>query len=346
MIVAPARSRWVSSVSLLAAIVLSTIISADAEAPRSVEPPRRIEINARQIASFDVRDASRRRFGELEYIGGLELTSSDKTFGELSAIRVTPDGQHFLSVSDKGRWFRGRILYQDGRPAGIADAETAPILGPDGRALADRGWFDTELLAEDGGTVYVGIERANQVVRFAYGKEGLLAPGEPVELPPRARTLPFNSGLETLVFVPRDLPLGGTLIAISERGLDAAKNIIGFLVGGPAPGEFTVRRTDDFDVTDAAVLPGGDLIILERRFSPARGVAMRIRRIAHGAIKPGAVLDGPALIEADLGYQIDNMEGLAVHRGPQGDVVLTIISDDNFNVIQRNILLQFRLLSP
>ena len=44
----------------------------------------------------------------------------------------------------------------------------APILGPDGQPLQARGWYDTESLAEDGGTVYVGIERVNQIVRFDY----------------------------------------------------------------------------------------------------------------------------------------------------------------------------------
>ena len=43
---------------------------------------------------------------------------------------------------------------------------------------------------------------------------------------------------------------------------------------------------------------------------------MRIRSVPLAAIKPGALVDGPELIEADLGYQIDNMEGLSVHRAP------------------------------
>jgi hypothetical protein len=39
------------------------------------------------------------------------------------------------------------------------------------------------------------------------------------------------------------------------------------------------------------------------------------------------------------------MEGLAAHRSPSGEIVLTIISDNNFNtLLQRNLLLQFTLL--
>ena len=50
------------------------------------------------------------------------------------------------------------------------------------------------------------------------------------------------------------------------------------------------------------------------------------------------------MIFADLGYEIDNMEGLSVHRGANGDSILTLISDDNFSPIQRTVLLQFALV--
>jgi hypothetical protein len=240
---------------------------------------------------------------------------------------------------------RGRIVYQGARPTGIADAEMAPILGADGRPLAARGWYDTEALAEDGGTVFVGIERVHRIVRFDYGRNGLLARGTPIAVPPAFARLPNNKSIECLVFVSKGAP-ARTLMAISERGLDAAGNIRGFLIGGPSPGEFAVRRIGDFDVSDCAITPGGDLLLLERSFSTLRGVGMRIRRVPLGDVKPGATIDGPALIEADMGYQIDNMEGLSVHRAADGALVLTLISDDNFSLLQRTLLLQFTLAEP
>ncbi|MCZ7643366.1 MAG: esterase-like activity of phytase family protein [Pseudorhodoplanes sp.] len=139
-------------------------------------------------------------------------------------------------------------------------------------------------------------------------------------------------------------PLGGALIAVSERGLDAAGNVRGFLIGGKMPGEFTVKRKNDFDIVDCALTPEGELLLLERFFTWRSGVAMRIRRVAFASVRPGALLDGPALIEADLGYQIDNMEGLSVHRAANGETILTLVSDDNFSLIQRTLLLQFALI--
>ena len=150
--------------------------------------------------------------------------------------------------------------------------------------------------------------------------------------------------LEALVVVPKGQPLAGTLIAISERGLDPQGNIIAFLVGGPSPGPFAVRRTNNFDVSDAVLLANGDLLILERKFSWLAGIGIRIRRIPLKSIAPGAVVDGPSIFDADLGQEIDNMEGIDAHVTDEGDTVLTMVSDDNFALLQRTLLLQFTLV--
>jgi hypothetical protein len=227
---------------------------------------------------------------------------------------------------------------------GLDDVEAAPMLGPDGRPITARGWFDSESIALDGSLVYIGLERVNQVLRFDFARGFTRARGEVVPMPPAVKKLPFNKGLEALVFVPKGLPLAGTLIAISERGLDRDGNLIAFLVGGPTPGQFSVRRTDGFDVSDATLLPSGELLLLERKFSLLAGVGIRIRRIALASVAPGAVIDGPSIFNADLDHEIDNMEGLDAHVTPQGDTVLTMISDDNFSMIQRTLLLQFTLV--
>ena len=328
--------------SIFLALFLAVVPAA---AQRAAEPPVRIEITAKPIAVFSLREPDRVRFGALEFRGGIELTSRYREFGGVSAIRVAADGAQFVALTDKGRWLTGRIVYDEqARPAGIADAVMAPMLGADGGALAARGWFDTESIAEDGGTLYVGIERVNRIVRFDFGRDGVLARGTPIATPPGVSRLPHNKGLEAMVVVPKGQRLAGTLIAISERGLDRDGNLRAFLIGGAQPGEFAIKRRDEFDISDCALTPSGDLLILERRFTWWSGIAMRIRRIALAAIAPGALVDGEPLIVADMSLAIDNMEGLSVHRTPAGDLILTLVSDDNFSVLQRTILLQFRLV--
>jgi hypothetical protein len=346
---APLRRSGLGSRRSLAALLAAALVVAAEPGGTQAPPtdaPVAIEVRAQAVAGFDIRDPSRRQFGLLEFRGGLVLRSSYTHFGGLSGIRVAPDGAHFIAINDKAWWLRGRIIYEGSRPSAIADAEMAPMLGADGKPLAARGWYDTEAIAEDGGTLYVGLERVHQIVRFNYGKDGLLARGQPIAVPPAFRSLPANKGIEALVFVPKGLPLAGTLIAISERALDKAGNVNAFLIGGPAPGGFTVKRHADYDISDAALLPSGDVLLLERKFSWTGGLSVRLRRIALGEIRPGASVDGPILLEADLGYEIDNLEGLSIHRSAAGETVLTLLSDDNFSVIQRTLLLQFTLWDP
>ena len=310
----------------------------------SVTAPVSIEVNARPLPSFDTRDRSHVRFGSLEYRSGLILTSPFRGFGGLSGLRLDAKGERFIAISDKGSWFTGRIVYNGREMTGLDDVEASPMLGPDGKPITARGWFDSESIALDGPMVYVGLERVNQVLRFDFSRGFTRATGELVPLPPAARKLPFNKGLEALVMVPKRFALAGTLLAISERGLDAQGNILGFLVGGKSPGQFSVRRTDNFDVSDAVLLSSGDLLLLERKFSLLGGIGIRIRRIALASVAPGAVIDGPSIFDADLGNEIDNMEGIDAHVTPDGETVLTLVSDDNFSMIQRNLLMQFTLV--
>jgi hypothetical protein len=121
---AAVAARWpLPKAAIWLAIGTALLVSsfALAQSSRNAEPPRAIAVKASPIGSFDIRVPSRVSFGALEFRSGLELTSTDKDFGGLSALRLAPDGEHLLTLSDKDRWFRGRIVYRDGRPDGIAE---------------------------------------------------------------------------------------------------------------------------------------------------------------------------------------------------------------------------------
>jgi hypothetical protein len=342
-----------------AAAGLSTLaLSRLAQAQPTTEPPPRtaqiehavteavsVEVNARPIPNFEPRDRTRTRFGSLDYRSGLVLTSSYRGFGGLSGIRLDAKGERFLAISDQGGWFTGSIRYSGGKMIGLDDVEASPMLNSEGRPITEkRFWYDTESLARDGNVVYVGLERVNQVLRFDFAKGGTRARGEVLPTPPAVRKLPSNKGLEAMVVVPKGQPLAGSLIAFSERGLDADGNLVAFLIGAPSPGQFSVRRTEKFDISDAVLLPSGELLILERKFSWFTGINIRIRSIPLKSIAPNALVDGPALFAADLGHEVDNMEGIDAHVTPEGETVLTLVSDDNFSMLQRTLLLQFTLV--
>ncbi|TMJ58981.1 MAG: twin-arginine translocation pathway signal, partial [Alphaproteobacteria bacterium] len=162
----------------------------------SLTAPVSIEVDARPLPSFDTRDPQHVRFGKLEYRSGLVLTSRFPGFGGLSGLRLDANGQRFIAISDKGSWFTGRIVYRGREMIGLDEVEAAPMLGPDGRPIKARGWFDSEAIALDGPFVYIALERVNQLLRFDFSKGFTRARGEVVPLPLAAKKLPYNKGLE------------------------------------------------------------------------------------------------------------------------------------------------------
>lgn len=331
----------------LAAFVCAALVLAGPAAAAPDLPDGKVIIDTRPIRHFGIGEANRDLFGKLEFLGGLELLPRNRHVGGLSGLAVSDDGSTFIAVTDNGLWVTGGIR-QDaaGRPLDVGPVEVAPILGPKGTPLVLAGRGDTEAIA---------IDRSGKAPRLLVSAEGhhaIYAFGYPLDtsgrgvslpLPQGAKRLRHNKGLEAIAVSSPEGPLGGTIVAIAERGASFDDDMRGFLIGGAEPGNFTVRRHDDYDVTDAAFLGDGDLLLLERRFNLRHGIGMRIRRIDGDKLKPGAVIDGETIVEAGFAHQIDNMEALAVHTAASGDTILTILSDDNRSILQRSLLLRFRL---
>lgn len=303
---------------------------------------RSVVITARPLLAFEPRYADRRIFGGLTFRGGLELRSSDREFGGISGLWRDANGKQLVAISDAGSWLTAEVIQQNGRPTGLVNAEMAPVLNAAGRPLRKTRSFDTEGLAIAHGVAYVGIERTHDILRFDWASAGVSAPGKPVSVPAAVKKLPFNKGIEAIGVAPRGLVIAGAVVAISERSGRADEPTSGWIIGGAHAGHFQVRRKDGYDITDLAFLPGGDMLLLERWYQPWRGVAMRLRRVGGENIRSGALLDGDVLLEADMGFEIDNMEALCVHQ-EAGRTVVTLMSDDNFSFIQRTILLEFVL---
>jgi hypothetical protein len=306
------------------------------------------EISARTIDRFDRANPERQRFGRLRFKGGLVLTSSAKAFGGYSAIAIEPDGRHFVAISDEGTWLTGDITYDGTRPKDIVNARLGPLTGLKGRLLDRKHDLDAESLALlDGtlakGTVLIGFERNHRIGRFPISAHGIEAPTGYLKLTPETRRMRANNGFEAMAILSGGA-FRGSVVAFSERLLDVRNNHTGWIWLNGEPQRLSLTNIGDFDVTDLAPLPDGSLIVLERRFRMSEGVKMRLRLIKAVDVRPAALLGGEVLFEADSGYEIDNMEGVAIHRGPNGETVLTLISDDNFNhLLQRTLLLQFEL---
>ena len=278
--------------------------------------------------------------GPLDFLGGLQISSDHPQFGGFSGVSLLGDGSQMLAINDSGSFLRARLMHNGGRLVGAAEGELEELFG-DGTESKQRG--DTEDIAFDPRDPSKGVivreRQANAMLAFD------LENGRPVRFNPTVvgaanRTLRSNAGLESVAFAPASSTLAGNIIAIAERPPRGETDIPGWIAG---VGAFSIVRHDEFDVSSARFLPDGDLLLLERRFSPARGIGMRLRRIAGDAITVGARLDGDYILDAGMTSQIDNMEGLEVSRDAEGRTILTIVSDDNYNIFQRTLILQFAL---
>ncbi len=313
----------------------------------ATSPPSPITVEARQISSFS-KIGGGNRIGQLEFRGGLILTSSNSDFGGFSDLVIEADGRRILAVSDEGHWLSAEIDYDGAAPTGLSKVMIAPLLASSGKELSRKRDADAELMALlDGnltnGTVLIGFERNHRIGRFPIVKGVLQPPAGYLKPPADAKRMKTNKGFEALAIL-RGGANNGAVIAFSERFPDPALTHSGWIWIKGEPLRIQLKDIGDFEVTAAAGLADGSLLILERRFRWLEGVKMRLRRIAAVDIAPGAVLDGEVLLETGMSAEIDNMEGLAVHQGARGETVLTLISDDNFNsFLQRTILLQFTL---
>ncbi|MDW6026083.1 esterase-like activity of phytase family protein [Mesorhizobium sp. BAC0120] len=330
-----ARPRTAAVVALA---VLGLAIPAPAGAP--LEP---ITIHSRPISQFHIR-RNEKGFGPLEFVGGLEMTSSSADFGALSAMRFTKPGSDFVGVADTGFWFFGTIKRDaEQRPSGIADFRMEQMVDENGKVINEKWLADAEGLDVKDGVATVGFEREHRIAQFRIKPGDMKAAFRTLDFLVPKNELRKNRGFETVTRADPQSRLKGALVVVSEKSLDKDGNILAAIIEGPAKGIFTVKRSGDFDITDGAFLPDGDLLILERSFSMASGVKMRLRRIHGESIAKGSVADGPILLQADMGYQIDNMEALDVWRRADGALMVSLMSDDNHSILQRNLYLEFIL---
>lgn len=284
------------------------------------------------------------QFGALEFIGGLELSSDNALLGAISAIRFRPDQQHFVSVLDTGHWLTGTVERDDkGRLKGIIQARIMPMIDRYGGTDAGKGAMDAEGLALRGDHVLVSYEQQHRVDTYPDPGFEISPPDDSLPIPIPRWQLRSNRSLEALMIAPQSSPLAGAAVIVAEDSLDDQGNMVAAILDGALHGRFTVRHYGGFDVSDGVFLPDGDLLLLERRFGLAHGLGVRIRRIAGADIKPDAVVDGKVIFQASSRDQIDNMEGIDVFRAADGTMHLILVSDDNHSILQRSLMLEFRL---
>lgn len=276
--------------------------------------------------------------GELALTGVWELTSPHGWFGGFSALAAGP-GQSLVAGSD-----RGFLLDID--LAGQAPRAVPGSFRFVGMTGSDplREYVDLESLARDPetGRLWAGYEGINRIVLYAPdGSRRFRAPPEMLEWS-------VNSGPEAMARLS-----DGRFVVIAEgtaRGSATQHKALLFRrnpVAPQTPLAFRVEAPEGYDPVDATQVPDGRVLILLRRVVYALPAARFDTAIAIAdprAIRADEVLPVRVIERFERGIFADNFEGIAFvasHEDPKRGAVW-VITDDNFSVFQRSLLVRFR----
>ena len=277
--------------------------------------------------------------GVLRPLGGLEIDRARLGFGGLSGLHLAPD-LTLTAISDLGHFAEFALSLDAGlRPLGLGLLRSGRLRDGAGRPLVRGYASDAESLARlADGSWLVSFERWHRIRRYA----DLDGPGTYVEAPPGIERAPANAALESLAVLAdgRWLALAEHLERPEAPGLTAA------WLGGPGAWiPFAWRPAPFMSPVDAAPLPDGGALVLERGFSLFGGFSGRLTRVAPAAlaaVTPGAVLEGSEILRIAPPLPVDNYEAVAVARHG-GRELVALLSDDNENRLQRTLLLLFEL---
>ena len=316
---------------LLAAVVGGFLMAAE---PAGMTAPEPLPLTATPVP-LDPSDPARTDVGALHYLGGLVLRSSNPAFGGVSALRAGPGGR-LLGITDTGAWVSFGMVLRGQRLVGVRSGWMAPLRDEHGEVAHAKADADAEGLDWHPGTgeAVVSLEQDHRLMLFrgidAADPATLDRPAVATVRNPGTARWPANGGGEAEV----DLADGSRLI-FEEEGQDAAGASDVLQVRGGVTQLLRYTPPAGYRPTDAVELRPGVLLVLNRRFTPLEGVSA-----ALVLVRVGPAMHGREIARLAAPLSVDNMEGMALEQSG-GQTVITLVSDDNFNALQRTLLLRF-----
>jgi hypothetical protein len=204
--------------------------------------------------------------------------------------------------------------------------------GPPG----DKANRDIESLVVHGGDAWIGYEQVNAIWRYDRTGFARRSSAEPHAL----REWSDNAGPEAMV----RLPDGRFLVFAEGEGGDSEAALFAGdpSVKGTLAVRLRARPPEGYRITDAAVLPDGRLALLSRKVGLFDGFTARLSLARLPGPGERALIIGQEAAAFEGGATRDNFEALSVIR-EGGRTILWIASDDNYNPLQRTLLMKFAL---
>jgi hypothetical protein len=278
------------------------------------------------------------RIGALEFLGAWELRSNNQNFGGFSALASLADGR-LLAIGDSGTMAGfDPPSVGSGKPPFISPLPGA--FGPDIN-FRDR---DSEGMAYDAisGRFWVSYEGNPAIRRLP----ATLSRIDGIARPHMLRRWQGNSAGEALARLS-----DGRFVLLSEAQDRPDGSYEALLFSGdPIESEtriipFGYHPPTGYKATDAIELPDKRLLVLNRRIAFPNGFSAKLSIVDPAQISPDQSIRGRVIASLAAPLLVDNMEGIA-KTDENGRTILWLISDNNFNIWQRTLLMKFALDLP
>jgi hypothetical protein len=286
------------------------------------------------------------RVDRIRFLGMLSIPNQTLEngirLGQLSDIAWDETAEILYAISDKGALFHLRPLLAGDTLVGLELLRAVPLreLGngqPLRQRRADSEGLDLIRRPDGSAELVVSFERFPRIVGYLPDGHGTSERKLP---PPLASTKSYRNDNSMLEAMCVDSTLG--VLTMPEQPLKREPpgfNRIYDLAGK----SWLYPISSDDNVVALQCLGNGAVLVLERDL----GTVMWNFKIGLKRVRlPAQPTDAPlpietlAIFDTRKGFQVDNFEGLARHRGRR----FFMISDDNDLFLQRTLLLYFEIV--
>ena len=292
-----------------------------------------VELKSIKINLFPT-DLENISLNKLKFVSGIEIKSNHPDFGGLSGLIINED-KSLISVGDQGIWLTGKIkINENGKLVEIINGRLGHLKGNENNPLYKLGksYTDAESIEFYNNKFVVSFERKHRILIF----NNIFLHSEIFYDRIKYLDLPDNGGIEAMA------PLkNNSIFLLSENLIHPDDKIAGYLLSDNKLKKVYVKKNGSFKPTDMSNLPDGNILLLERSFSPVRGVSARISVIKYEDLKPNSVILPFTLDTLKPPMVVDNFEGISFLKLNDGGYYIFILSDDNFNFLQKTLLYQF-----
>ena len=292
-----------------------------------------VELKSIKINLFPT-DLENISLNKLKFVSGIEIKSNHPDFGGLSGLIINED-KSLIAVGDQGIWLTGKIkIDENGKLVEIINGRLGHLKGNENNPLYKLGksYTDAESIEPYNNKFVVSFERKHRILIF----NNIFSHSEIFYDRIKYLDLPDNGGIEAMA------PLkNNSIFLLSENLIHPDDKIAGYLLSDNKLKKVYVKKNGSFKPTDMSNLPDGNILLLERSFSPVRGVSARISVIKYEDLKPNSVILPLTLDTLKPPMVVDNFEGISFLKLNDGGYYIFILSDDNFNFLQKTLLYQF-----